>query len=490
LRSLTRIALIAVSIACGVPLWGAATKAPMAAKGTARASAPLLTEAQARAYVKQIAPLVEKAAGRKFKSPPRVKIVQPVKYGTVFTNYLVPQAYTAFPQYSNDQLGRVYAAFYDVLAKGQPAWYDRHAQVVCIAPSCTPFRLKAAGIYRSRAGDLAKIMLAHELTHALIDQETRQTWLAENVPYTAVAASGEGLAVFVEAKVADQLGIGDLVRKCLSRLGASWKDTDHPAGQMLRRMNLSLATDVYQKGRDFIAWHYAHGGIDHVWQVLLHPPAQTSMIYHPETYSPKVSGADDCRPALKAAQSCFSGYFEWMIADTGEMQLRALYWDMDTSLRDAVLADLERARVLCGYGGDHSIMYVTVFVFKKPDMIPKFVSGLDDLLRKRLEAGSAVAKVTDLSFKPFEGVESDNSSRASFTSEPGKGDFRNIFVRVARGRAMVEVFQQSTKDIDDRTIAKAIEAVFSKLPKDVPDHREQNIAAGGRNQVVQRVRAL
>jgi len=463
LRWVAVLYVCAALIACGIPVFAAMKKPPPAA-------APLITQAKAQAYVKQIAPLVEKVAGRKFKSIPRVKMSKGWTFIRIPALEMIPLWFTLCPHCSAEQIHAGVAEVSHRHATTFAAWYDPKAKCLMISPNALDRQLEWLAIPSQRSNDHLKLTLAHELAHALEDQNSYPAPAARKSErcdrLLAVDATAEGFATYVEIETANLLRLSKLESDICERISVVRSRSANPVARIIREVSCRLQNETYMGGRDFIAWHYRHGGIEEVWRILQHPPAASSMICHPETYSPELGKSIDIRPALKAAQACFNGYTEWGITDLGEIQLRSFYWDMDPSLRDRVTSGLECAQVLCGYGRNQGSLFVTVFVFKKSDIAPGLIAGLDDLLRKRLAADSSVAAVKDLSFGPFAGVQSDAGGKASFISQPGRWDFRNEFVRVACGRAMVEVFMQSMKNADG-TIAKAIDAAFAKLPKDV-----------------------
>jgi hypothetical protein len=89
------------------------------------------------------------------------------------------------------------------------------------------------------------------------------------------AASGtwEGLATWVSEQVATELGVRDTWIALAKLQGWGPDGLEVPGAYPIWA--------VYGRGRDAIAWHHAHGGLDEVWAVAAHPPESSRGLFDP-----------------------------------------------------------------------------------------------------------------------------------------------------------------------------------------------------------------
>lgn len=278
------------------------------------------------AYEAEVTPLVEKAAGRSFHTPPKVALVSSEDFARIVEEeslLIMQQVMGDTPEElrreaAQRQASATHAA---LLGKYAPAVGTLYLSPDVIAASAAQLGMP------DRVVDVARVILAHELGHALQDQVVGLTGLIKAVPdeegLRAAAGSWEGVATWVEEKVAAELGLTDVYLGLIKLQGWGPRGLEEPGAFSVWAQ--------YGQGRAFIAWHAEQGGTDHMWEVLAHPPAATSMLFRPETWAPTVPPAPlDYASVLRGIdQELTRG--DWMVANSrlGEFDLR----------EDAVAAD-------------------------------------------------------------------------------------------------------------------------------------------------------
>lgn len=431
---------------------------------------PTLTLEQARAYVRETAPLVEKIAGRTFKRIPEVKLVTAEQIEPVLAYEVAPRLRMYEGGLGTE--GLVHSTAH-LLASALLGKYGTERKILYIVPDNMDAVVRHGRIERKYMQSLIELVVAHELTHALQDQElnlARMLRLPKSEEEAiATGATVEGHATFVQDRVADALGLGD-AQKAYARsitLGA-FASTGDPTGNLGTRQVNKLVEQVYLKGRDFVAWHDGRGGMEAVWRILAHPPKSTAQILNPETYSDKAVATVDYKAALKGLEKQF-GDRPWTVInqEVGAMSLAATYASMDQQVRERIVANLDHAQALVAVDMP-TMANVSIIACKDASIMPEYLTALRNLAEsqvKSLGAGT-IMKISPPVFSEFTAMKSDMATKTTFTITLAGISSPNTFVRVVRGRTMVEIYFQRLKLTDDQ-IGHIAETVFNRLPAEM-----------------------
>jgi hypothetical protein len=216
-----------------------------------------------------IAPMVEDAAGRKFKSVPQVDAMPASGIGEVLGQENAGLAHLFFPG-----LGPSALHAFDVLSRGSGAMvlgkyglFDQTVYLRSDLPAAWKGALRAVGKETETDPQaLAGCVLAHELTHALQAENSPLESIAQGGDLEALAAwntLAEGHAVWVQEKVCTKLGHPELVPLLREVVGFDGMGPPTP----------------YQAGLHFVEEH-----VGSIWEVFADPPVDTAMIHLPERY--------------------------------------------------------------------------------------------------------------------------------------------------------------------------------------------------------------
>ena len=150
-----------------------------------------------------------------------------------------------------------------------------------------------ATLARSRAPayllrPVLRVIIAHELAHALQDQHTPMEQLLQSAQgddaVMAMNCVFEGHAVWVHEAVAAQLGLTEAGALMVELMGYEVPFEGRMSPELF------YSRYVYGAGRDFVAFHAFQGGTEQVWDVLSHPPITTAEIMDPERYPHEGTG--------------------------------------------------------------------------------------------------------------------------------------------------------------------------------------------------------
>jgi hypothetical protein len=147
--------------------------------------------------------------------------------------------------------------------------------------------------------------VAHELVHALQDQEVGLEKFMSGVWYLeetmARKSLVEGQATFVEDEVGkllkDRIRFVDLER--LIEPPADPRTNPTQAG--IQNALKTIRARYYLGGSQFVAAFYRQGGMNRVWKLFEAPPSDMGMILHPERYLPT-------RPTIEDYSRVFDGF--------------------------------------------------------------------------------------------------------------------------------------------------------------------------------------
>jgi len=431
-----------LTIALAGPRAPSAPSAPSAPEPASQASvlaADPLSEDGLAAAAAVVIPLVEKHAGKAFVAQPAIDLAEGPAFAKVVSeeNRLIyDRVFAASPEAVRRRLAEQAGAAsqYAVLGK-----YGIQTDTLYMAPE--PLKLAAARVGEDRLADVVMVIMAHELTHALQDQHMPFEGLLAQVRdqdhLHAASGSWEGFATWVEQQVAAELGLTEVFWELTAVQGWGREGLQNP-----------MAFDVwasYGQGRRFVEHHHAQG-VDHLWNVLAHPPSDTAMLFHPDQWRAEVSPAPvDFTPALTGAEAKLTSKREWatLITTVGNQELRgeAILGHTEGEL-DELMAHLVYGQKLEAVLPDRAVQ-VRAMLFDDPQWPRRYLEllraqGSADAERKQ----EAYSVPIEVSYEPYalEGLVIDDATlRTSRTPVGGGRHIEERSAWVVRDRLVLVV---------------------------------------------------
>ena len=236
--------------------------------------------------------------------------------------------------------------YIDLLGEQIAAFYDQHQHKL--------FMFQDASLENAQN----RVILAHELTHALQDQNFGLLKLpleAKDNDDRALAASAliEGDATLVMTQYMTQ----DLTwRTFTDTVGYSMTQSMEEIRKAPRYLREMLVFP-YLKGQQFCAAVFARGGYPALSAVYANPPASTAQILHPEEYFPE--SREDPVPVV-FPDTTFQG--EKPLDDNvlGEMGCRILFAQADAGTAEQIAAGWRGDRYLV-YAGGNELVWDTIW---------------------------------------------------------------------------------------------------------------------------------
>ncbi|MHC4447788.1 MAG: hypothetical protein ACYSXF_08425 [Planctomycetota bacterium] len=174
-------------------------------------SAPAYGAEEAEAWVDELLPLVEEFAGRRFRVKPDVRVGDREELTDALGRNLLAQLRRQMPYADENELWSLVGWQASMLAPAMLGLYDQEQHVVHLAPTNVDPIMSFAEVDPQHLEPFLKIIIAHELTHALQDQQValraQLLNLEDPQEVEAFSATIEGHAVFVADRVGKRLGL-------------------------------------------------------------------------------------------------------------------------------------------------------------------------------------------------------------------------------------------------------------------------------------------
>lgn len=463
-------ACVALFVGAGLPSACRAGEPPDASPptaATATAAQPAsdhpFTEKEIQAFALELMPHIERIMQRKFKRVPPIVLGDAEAVAQILAADLEPSVRKEQPELDEGEaraqaLAQARQRVPEILGK-----YGVKAGKLGLMPQNLMGTLEASQIDRKHAAAIMKLLLAHELTHALqaqyVDILDRLVAQPSDDATMAYAAVIEGHPMFVQERVGEAIGLGAAVReyaRVFSVCGPDFPDAECCSEATYRHF-------MYVTGKRFIEYHYLKGGAERLWEILAQPPALSSMISRPETYSPLAPKRPDLSRAFAKIEARFSAR-RWTVLqrDLGDIHLRSLYADRGATGLDTLTDHVAAARSLEAVLPRQGRIEITLFALRDAKGAARFLDWLHAPVAESAQAMSRnpAFRVKEFAEGKYADVPSDVSRQCALvlTNEAGRKVFDQRQTLVARGDLLLQVLTER------RPLAKA---ELARLVEDV-----------------------
>ena len=340
-------------------------------------SEPAFTSAQVDGWVSELSPIVEQAAGRRFLRKPAVKMVSRAAFAAALARDLAAQG-----DDSSDAAGGS-PSVAERLAVIMAARYVAADQTIYVPGRSLKPLLAALKIQEDRLEPLIKLVLLHELAHALQDQHVGVNRLlrrAANPGHTwTIKQLLEGHAVLVQRLAAARL-----------RPNAAAVDANRliPA-----RATPELLSSLPTPQREVLRHHHlAHGGAtgamvnrfggdsQRIWELLRNPP---EIVFRPPPSNGEVLRGLDARFGRSWEKVDFAAGG----ADAVMNQFRTL----ESAAKKQIAASVRHVQIMNCRANISDLVpvlgNVTLFILADPKLAPALVGHINEAQRRSIEKG-------------------------------------------------------------------------------------------------------
>lgn len=458
------VALVSLPAAAG-PKAPAKTPGGPAARPAASPGAITFTPKEVESFVAEVVPRIEQIMQRKFKSIPPLVVGDAEAVARILAGDLEPTIRKENPELSGAQLAE--AALEDARARMPNILgkYGMKAKKLGLMPANLALTLHFHRIDRKHATGILRIVIAHEITHALqaqyvdiLDLLTKGETEDATAAYTAVI---EGQAMFIQDRIGQALALvpaAEEYAKTFSAAGVDFPDDESRHAALYQEF-------IYMAGKRFTEHHYAKGGAARLWEILAHPPTATSMIGHPETYSASPPPRPDLSKVFAVPADDF-GKRRWTLheRDLGEIHLRAFYADMDQTALDTFTGSVVAARGLSAQSTrDDAALEFTLFLLTDKSAAAKTIELLRGPIAEDVKAATeeGTYRIKRSSDTKLTEIPCDASRvyTAVLADAAGKDVVEKRFILAARGTILLEL-QGDNCPLPSKRLQKILEGVF------------------------------
>ena len=435
-----------------------------------------LEQQQMERRVAELAPLVEQITGRRFHRLPEVVIADPPLIAEVLYREQV-HLLRRLADLDESEAQRAARRATDENAAAFVGKYGFLDKKLYVMQDGILTSLLGHGVPASLVEPVTDLVLAHELVHALQDQQADLAHVVANQgsPDAVVATNCtvEGHAVWVHEQVGRLLDQPAAVYVVANILGY---DPLRPG--LATHPDLFYTSYVYGQGRNFIAQQHEMHGNEGLWQLIEHPPASSSMIvmHHPYATQPPHPMNRRERRAIQRTRS----------------RIAPRRWDRD---REEEVGDYDLRRRLTGSRSgltladgfttgwasstaqsEHEWVEVQLLRFETEGHAQDYVGHMKAQAAHQLaEAMPPVASVRlapriDGTVREFEPMGYAGTGQETLSIDLGVGEPAHVFrqVWVARDQHVVQV-TLANHAVADARVARAIRGLFRVVRLDPAD---------------------
>jgi len=276
-----------------------------------------LTEEQVDALAAWLVPYVERAGGAEFETRPKGMLGTPENLSDVLhteTKSIIGRIYSVPPDVIERMAEGARAGIPGLLGKYAPS-----TGAVYLVPDNVAALGQSLGD-KATGQDVATLIMAHELGHALQDQVADLDQMFDSLEdldhFDGMRGITEGQANWITYRVAQELGMEDAFWALSASQGWGKDGLENPGAFSIWML--------YGQGMAFSEHHAAQGGTDRLWEIVRDPPRSTTMLFRPERYGQPLQRPQGVSEALAGIEQSLTRTPDWVVADTnlGEAPLR------------------------------------------------------------------------------------------------------------------------------------------------------------------------
>ena len=343
----------------GLRRWGPATMLlTMFAAALPSQAIGNLDDEGLRKLVQELQPVIEKVCERKFAQQPVVFVSDSGDMMRVFRVELGPQLADIYKGQPASRIRRALQLRADLLGASAIGKYELASGEVLVVPQRVPQNLQALGVDESQELSVLKLFVAHELVHALQDQEVgfgkRYAKMTQSDVIDSLVMRTEGHAVMCSEMVMRELDLLPAIDTGRAVLRGTLRPLAETGSLLSNRSTRCRSALLYLTGADLLYEEFEAGGMEQVWQVLQSDRELTKLL-RPRT---------KLRPIVDR-RSCFAGIGDrlgsrtWCVGSAALSEINLI--SENFSARDEAVAALGA----CIAGADWNGNSGTPFAWRK-----------------------------------------------------------------------------------------------------------------------------
>ncbi|MFC1586685.1 hypothetical protein ACFL54_00105 [Planctomycetota bacterium] len=430
------------------------------------------SEEEALAYMKEIIPLIEKVCGKKFKQAPSLKLADREVLQAVLVKEFIPQFKNLSPDASADALKGQAEASAGMIVMCMLGKYGFSDNTLFLLPKNLNSILDMAKIDRKHMKNIVKLVIAHELTHQMQEQEAgiykTLLGITNQERMMAFNATIEGHAVFIQDLVGKELELDQTVIEFSRLLSAGAVKFDDPLLDLINNVIASQYEQIYLGGKKFIEFHFHKEGHEKLWKILGQYPANTKMIAYPDTYSTKGETKVDLETVLDGLEKEFvaeEDIANWFMQnmELGNLMLNAVYVNFEKEDQEFIVSNVQQAQAFIMQNATGSMANVSIYLLYDATKTQKMLNMLEAFAKKNSDdQSSELFEIKDMEFSDFKLVAGDIARKITFNIVAKENVSNFVVLRVVREQVFMEIFVTNV-DVADEKLAAISNKVFKQL---------------------------
>jgi hypothetical protein len=435
----------------------------------ASSSAPALriSEADVQKHIAEVVPQLEKIWGQKFTKLPKVVVGSKKATIRAMAEDMVVQIRADHPELPESQARQAAYKQATQMVNQTLGKYGVKEEILTLLPGNLMGVLRRHKIDPKHADDIFKILIAHELTHALqaevVDVIDTLAAQKDRDTLSAYGAVVEGQCMFSQDRVAKSLKLdeaNDLYNK-------TFLLSDLPAYAMLPPAVIRQEF-TYVTGQRFIEAIYEKSGPEAVWALLQKPPATTRMVAHPERYQPGPSNEPDLTIALQPFASHFErrdgGPWTIRVMNFPELAMRMRFGKGGTAALDELTGPI-LSGAMASAGSKTGAVNMRLYRLDSPESVEPFFDRLEKLSNKGIDQAehSKHYDVKTYSIDQMPGLKGMNRRyHVELVDKRKKRTMEKWTVRQGRGPNVIEM-SWSGGNLSDEEVQRLFTVVYDVL---------------------------
>ncbi|OGV59648.1 MAG: hypothetical protein A2283_07880 [Lentisphaerae bacterium RIFOXYA12_FULL_48_11] len=432
---------------------------------------PEYTIDEANDMVSELMPLIEDIAGKTFIKPPEIRLINTDKIDELMIREENCEKTTNNILESKKSENKMMSKF--ILAI-----YSKCEHVLYLMPQRIPVVTRLFGFDEKYGRDIAKMNIAHELTHALQDQHINFLTFFEKMNRSeethAFLSMIEGHATFIEKKIGQLLGIEKKIIDAfplVNHMEGNPKKAAFGSHELTDKFIKSLPPIqmIYSAGEKFIHYHYNKGGNDKIWYILNNPPVDTLMITEPEIYSAKSYDRLNYSDILNDIYDFHSvvGFhksdFIYRNDSFSRFDLSQFWEILNIEDKDLIISKIHNLQNLTIYYKDFQIASIDFIVLSDEKYASRLSSATTKLLKQIVKQPNEKKMNLGQCNKGNINVDQKISGiRKYISKENGEEKFFNCnWVIISKGNVLV-TYNDVLLDLEDCEILEIANKIFSR----------------------------
>lgn len=419
-------------------------------------------------WMDEVKPLVEKIANRKLKRVPKLACVRRSEFRKVIHSEILERLNDFAPEGRNSVNPLVAEAQATASAASMLGKYGYQGATMYLLPGNIAPLMQVGGFDKRLLEGMIKVVIAHELVHALQDQHIglgkRLARLRTKEAIISFNAVVEGQAVVIQDQVAARLGLEEAaaaVRKLMP--GGGLLEEKYP--QIAAKLDSSRINQrlIYSYGTAYMQSQWDKGGAARMWDVVAGDPVPfTDITNARET---EIEGRRFSE-LLKGKEKLFGeGPWEIRIISVDKAAMSQQFATVEPEWRAQLVEQVQSSTAYAASGssgGKQQMVVFSVIAVRDPEFARSFIEVNDRVFAEKIAPAKAAGmKITNPTIKLEIGNDIIGKERTLRIAAPdGTNKVEQFFTDLVQGNIILQIVTINVPLPDDFRYVDFLKGIF------------------------------